>query len=218
MLPRERERMQAGWMRLLHACCNAPAETRQAAFYDLAARYSTADRHYHNLDHIRAVLETVEGIGAPARNPAALELAIWYHDIIYDSQAADNEEKSAEHARVVLGRLGAPPAIPNETARLILLTKTHQANTDDTDGRMLLDADLSVLGADEGEYDHYAAAIRREYAWVAEDAYRAGRRRVLEGFLRRPRIYETEALFARLEEGARRNLHREIAALGGDGE
>ena len=41
---------------------------------------------------------------------------------------------------------------------------------------------------------------------------------VLEGFLRRPRIYHTDALYARLEERAHRNLRREIAALGGNGE
>ena len=77
----------------------------------------------------------------------------------------------------MLGPLGAPPTIRDEIARLIVLTKTHQANADDVDGRLLLDADLSVLGAEESEYDRYATAIRQEYDWVAEDAYRAGRRR-----------------------------------------
>ena len=206
--------MQARWTRLLQSCCKASAEACRSAFDDLAARYAEAHRHYHTLDHVRAVLDAVNGIGTTAWNPAALELAVWFHDVVYDTHAGDNEEKSAAHARAILGPLGAAAMVVDETARLILLTKSHEAHAADGDGRTLLDADLSILGAGEGEYDRYAAAIRREYAWVEEDAYRTGRRRVLEGFLRRPRIYHTEALFARLEQSARRNLRREIAALG----
>jgi predicted metal-dependent HD superfamily phosphohydrolase len=78
---------------------------------------------------------------------------------------------------------------------------------------MLLDADLAVLGADEAAYDRYAAAIRREYAWVPEDRYRAGRARVLEDFLGRPQVYHTAAMRSRAEDRARANLRREVAAL-----
>src|SRR5207244_2229144 len=99
--------------------------------------------------------------------------------------------------------------------RLILLTKSHDAAADDSDGHILLDADLAILGADAGHYDDYARAIRREYAWVAEDAYRDGRARVLEGFLKRPRIYLTEAMLQSHECPARRNLQQELHLLRG---
>src|SRR5947209_4025145 len=91
-----------------------------------------------------------------------------------------------------LGRpVGADAPLLDEVARLVLLTKTHATGPDDRSGQALLDADLAVLGADPADYDRYAADIRREYAWVPEDAYRDGRRRVLEGFLRRPRLFQT---------------------------
>jgi predicted metal-dependent HD superfamily phosphohydrolase len=209
MTPDATEAVFARWERLLTPFGGADSAIRRA-FDDLAARYAGLVRYYHTLDHVRAVLEVLEAAGGKA---PPLLVAAWYHDAVYDSQAGDNEERSADLARAALAALNAPAAVRDETARLILLTKTHETDADDADGRLLLDADLAVLGADEAGYDRYARAIRREYAWVDEAAYRAGRRKVLQGFLDRPRIYHTPALFDRLEAAARRNLRREIAVL-----
>jgi len=139
-------------------------------------------------------------------------LAVWYHDAVYDTRAADNEERSADLGRTTLAKLSVEPDVVQETARLILLTKTHRTTGDDTAGQLMLDADLSVLGAEPKDYDRYAAAIRREYAWLPEAEYRTGRCRVLEGFLARPRIYYR---LEHAEGAARRNLRREIESLGG---
>jgi predicted metal-dependent HD superfamily phosphohydrolase len=188
------------------------AEAARAAFADLSGRYGEPHRHYHTLEHVAEVLRAVREL-APADPDPALLLAAWFHDVIYDPRAGDNEERSAGHARAVLEALGVPEAVRAEAARLILLTRTHSAGPDDLLGQVLLDADLGVLGAFAERYDRYAAAIRREYAWVPEDGYRAGRRRVLESFLARPRIYATDAMFARGEAAARANLRREIATF-----
>jgi predicted metal-dependent HD superfamily phosphohydrolase len=202
------------WSRLL-AVLGATAEECRRTFTDLAARYASAGRHYHTLDHVGAVLGTLAELGAGEAREPALFLAAWFHDAVYDSRAQDNEEQSAALAIASLWPLGMPEPLLAETARLILLTKTHQAAPDDNLGHLLLDADLAVLGAEEAAYDAYARAIRREYDWVPEEAYRSGRRRVLEGFLNRPHIYFTPLLAARIEEKARRNLRREITSLGG---
>ena len=180
-------------------------------FADLAARYGEPGRHYHTLDHVRAVLDRIDALWPDA--PPALRLAAWLHDVVYDSRAADNEERSADYARAVLPALGVPSDVIEETARLILLTRSHETDSDDRAGRTLLDADLAVLSADAPTYDAYAAAIRREYAWVPEPDYRAGRRRVLERFLVRPRIFLTMEM-AEAEPRARDNLRREIAGFG----
>lgn len=200
------------WTRLLTAL-NCPAGAIAPAFADLCERYSAAERHYHTLDHIRAVLDMVRTLGGAEEMPALL-LAAWFHDVIYDSRAHDNEEKSAVHARLVLQPLEVSPPILAETERLILLTKTHSPTPGDGPGAILADADLAILAAPESEYDSYAQAIRREYAWVPEASYREGRRAVLEHFLRRPRIYTMEEMFTRLETAARNNIRREMAALG----
>jgi predicted metal-dependent HD superfamily phosphohydrolase len=141
-------------------------------------------------------------------------LAAWFHDAVYDTRRADNEERSAAFARKALSAVGAPGPVVDEVVRLVLLTRMHQAGPDDPEGQVLLDADLAVLAAEEDVYDRYAAAIRREYAGVADEDYRDGRRRVLEGLLRRPRIYATEMMFTCSEAAARRNLGREGRLLG----
>jgi predicted metal-dependent HD superfamily phosphohydrolase len=97
--------------------------------------------------------------------------------------------------------------------RLILATKSHHAADEDADAHVLLDADLAVLGAPAEEYARYAAAIRREYAWVPEEDYRCGRARVLQRFLDRPRIFQLDRMHERYDVTARRNLGGEIAAL-----
>jgi predicted metal-dependent HD superfamily phosphohydrolase len=205
-------RWRQAWQRTF--CTHCDPEIAGEVFDDLARRYSEPARYYHTLEHVRFVLRVVHQLAdAPISTP--LCLAVFFHDVVYDTHASDNEERSADHARRILTRLGLSPELREETARLILLTKTHQTTPDDRDGQILLDADLAILGEDEAAYDAYAAAIRREYAWVGEADYRAGRSRVLERFLARPRLYFTEAIFERAEARARANLAREIAVLRG---
>jgi predicted metal-dependent HD superfamily phosphohydrolase len=207
-----RDALRPRWLELTKELgCSLDASG--SAFEDLADRYSDDSRHYHTLDHIQAVLDTVWGSEPGACDAVALDLAVWFHDAIYDTQAADNEERSAEHAKVVLRSLGVDSAMCDEVGRLILLTKTHRTAADDRDGLLLLDADLAVLGAPEPAYDRYSRDIRREYAWVPQEAYRLGRQRVLRSFLERPWIYHTERMRARLEDQARRNLTHEVTAL-----
>jgi predicted metal-dependent HD superfamily phosphohydrolase len=211
----ERERFHAGWQDFLVNWLGANPAPAEEVFRDLAGRHGEPTRHYHTLGHIRAVLTTVHELNREMGrdSSAALILAAWFHDVIYDAHASDNEERSAEYARCAIEQMGLSSEIREETARLILLTTTHETKPADRDGQVLLDADLAILGADEAAYDAYAAAIRREYDWVSEPDYRAGRRKVLERFLARPRLYFTEPMFERAEARARANLAREIAAL-----
>src|SRR4051812_2563084 len=79
-------------------------------------------RFYHTLDHIQVVLETVESLGSSARSLNAIKFAAWLHDVIYDSKASDNEERSAEFAERLCQELAIPEG--QHVASLILKTKT----------------------------------------------------------------------------------------------
>ena len=176
-------------------------------FDDVCLAYSGPGRFYHTLDHVLAVLATAGSLASYTKNLNAVKLATWLHDVIYDSRASDNEERSAEYALCLCEELAIPEG--ERVAALIRKTKTHDAG-DDVDAQVLLDADLAILGASESDYLAYAENIRREYAWVPESDYRKGRRQVLERFLTRPRIFH---FLSHLEEPARRNLAAEIARL-----
>jgi predicted metal-dependent HD superfamily phosphohydrolase len=200
------------WLTLCHPL-TPDASAAQTAFADLVAAYAEPHRAYHTLAHIAAVLGVLDTLRVAAHDWPALELAAWFHDVVYDPRRDDNEAQSAAVAARTLAGLGLPAALVDHTAALIRQTQAHDPDPGDPDAPLLLDADLAVLGAAPAEYAAYAAAIRREYAWVPDDTYRAGRAAVLRGFLQRPRIFHTERLFALLEAPARRNIAAELASL-----
>ncbi len=204
--------MEAAWRELAGRAGVVEGNVK-AIFQDLCRRYSEPGRAYHNLDHVAAMLNTVSEFEDTLHDDMAVRLAVWFHDAVYDTRRSDNEEQSAAYASTALSHAGASPLLLPAVERLILATKTHQAAPDDTDCQLMLDADLAVLGVSAAEYDRYAQAIRQEYAWVSDDDYRTGRRRVLEGFLERGHLYHTASLFQEREQAARTNLRREIERL-----
>jgi predicted metal-dependent HD superfamily phosphohydrolase len=185
----------------------------EKTYMQIVEDYSTPGRHYHNLAHIQQVLATIQSLETQVRDLPALLFATWFHDIIYNTQAANNEENSAEYARELLTLLNIPNQTIVNACRLILSTEYHQAKYDDFDNQLLIDADLAILGSSRENYREYMQAIRQEYAWVPKKEYIVGRKRILEGFLQRPRIYLTEELSTLLEVFARENIQAEIEFL-----
>ena len=80
--------------------------------------------------------------------------------------------------------------------------------------QLVVDVDLSILGAPDARFAEYERQIRQEYAWVPPDAFRERRARVLGSFLGRPALYGTAHFATRLEARARENLRRSLARLG----
>ncbi|MFI7637168.1 metal-dependent phosphohydrolase [Nonomuraea sp. NPDC049400] len=179
---------------------------------ELIARWSEPHRRYHTLDHLAAVLSAVSQLAAAADDLAAVRLAAWFHDAVYDGRPGWDEERSAQLAQSRLPRCGVPAARVAEVARLVRLTAAHDTlAAGDRNGAVLCDADLAVLG--RPGYDDYAARIRQEYAHVPDDLFRKGRAEVLRRLLAVPRLYRTERARELWEERARANMSRELAAL-----
>lgn len=194
----------------------APAKT-QTLWQDIAARYSETHRTYHSLRHIEYLFAAFDEIDHYLHEPNLIALALYYHDVIYDPMRADNELKSAEYA---IDRL--QPYLTDAQCSyiyaLIMMTATHQLDklTDQqkcSDAAYLLDMDLSILGASWSEYEHYAQAIRCEYAHVPMHDYRTGRIAVLKKLSAPPQLYLTDYYHERLEAQARNNIEREIMLL-----
>ncbi|MDX2034634.1 MAG: hypothetical protein SF339_28420 [Blastocatellia bacterium] len=201
-----REALHARWRALAGDSVEA-----DAVFEELARLYASRGRAYHNLSHIDALLGMAEGCAGGESE--ALRYAIWFHDAIYRPRRGDNEAQSAELAATRLSGLGVSPDTIALVGRMILATQTHQEEGLPPAGRLFLDLDLSILGSDPASYLRYSRAIRAEYRWVPAILYRRERRKVLERFLRRTRIYLTEEMAAKYEMQARRNLECEIAML-----
>lgn len=213
--------LEARWAAVAADAGLAPSPDLAAAGRDLLARYREAGRHYHDGGHLLAVLRALDELAAPGSPSAALRLAAWYHDAVYDPTAAagDNERRSAELAERGLARLGVAAPLVADVASLVRATATHRLDGIGAplvaEAALFLDADLAVLGGTAAEYDRYADGIRREYGHLDEATYRAGRAAVLQRFAERDRLYLSAAGVARFEAAARANLDRELAALRG---
>jgi len=171
--------------------------------------YSEAQRHYHTLQHLGECLALAETFRAEAERFDEIELALWFHDAVYDVRAHDNEARSAHWAVTALRAAGLDEQACGRIHDLVMAT-SHSALPGTRDGALLTDIDLSILGAPEARFAEYEQQIRAEYAWVAPDIYAARRRAVLQAFLEREPIYATPALRRRFEEQARRNLSHAI--------
>lgn len=200
------------WQHLLQAF-SVEVVAIEKTFQLLVSSYACPERLYHNLDHIYQVLSTINGLQKYTHNLAAVKLAAWFHDVIYDTKSKNNEECSARYAQKLLSSLGISATTTRVISRLILNTKYHQADTEDIDSQVLLDADLGILATHPKKYQKYAQAIRQEYCWVLESDYILGRQQVLEKFLQREQIYFTPLMFQQGENSARANIKTEIQDL-----
>ena len=203
------------WRRLWSELGAPTQDIPMGLFNQLVAAHSEPQRHYHTLQHLRECLAHFEAAASLATRPAEVELALWFHDAVYDPQRQDNEDRSADWARRSVLAAGCGEEVAQRIQALVLATASHEAPADDPDLQLLLDIDLAILAAAPARFAEYERQIRAEYAHVPEPLFRAGRARVLAGFLARPRIYATAAFHDALEQRARANLAGTIAALQG---
>lgn len=184
----------------------------KAIFESLERVYAESHRHYHTAVHIDHCLQELDLARSLAQDPAEVELALWYHDAIYDVHSATNEVDSADLMSMFLRSRGVK-RVRIERVRRHILATAHADRVSDPDSQLVLDIDLAILGAPPSAYRLFEAAIRQEYAWVSEEVFRAKRAEILQGFLDRPSIYHTQAFRGRYELQARANLTTAIRAL-----
>ncbi|MER8221332.1 hypothetical protein ABTZ58_12205 [Streptomyces sp. NPDC094143] len=180
---------------------------------DLLGRWQEPQRRYHTVEHLAAVLDRVDVLEEYARDPEAVRLAAWFHDAVYLPDRSENEERSARLAERALAEAGVPDARTAEVARLVRLTVTHDPADDDPDGQVLCDADLAILASPPSAYAAYTTAVRAEYHFVPNDAFRTGRAGILRQLLALPRLFRTPYGAERWEATARYNLTAELEML-----
>jgi len=180
-------------------------------YEQLTRAYAEPQRHYHNQQHIAECLAEFDGARHLARQPDAVELALWFHDAVYDPKASDNEEQSATLAKRCLEGAGSSP-LAATVAELVMVTKTHDAQAG-PDAALMVDVDLSILGQSETRFAEYETQIRQEYGWVPKPIFNLKRKEIFRGFLQRPHIYTTQFFAAKYEEQARHNLNQSIRTM-----
>ena len=192
------------WRELWARLGSRPAD---GLYEELIGRYREPHRRYHTTRHLDECFALLDAAHALAERPAEIELALWFHDAIYDTRRHDNEQKSADWAR-----RGCPADAADRVHALVMATR-HDAVPSGRDAELLVDIDLSILGAAPERFDEYERQVREEYAWVPGFVFRRKRAAILEGFLARPAIFSTPMFFQTLEQAARANLRRSLERL-----
>jgi predicted metal-dependent HD superfamily phosphohydrolase len=174
--------------------------------------YAEPHRSYHTMQHLYECFAHFAQIRQDAEHPAEVELAIWFHDSIYQPVRKDNEEKSAAWGRASVIAQGLSEEIGDRIYSLIMATK-HDGVPSNRDAEVLVDVDLGIFAADRERFDEYERQVRMEYDWVAEPVYRRERYKILQALLERSPLYSTRLFQADYEPKALKNLDRSLEKL-----
>lgn len=178
---------------------------------ELLRLYQQDHRHYHNLVHVSECLSEFRDVFTVCEDANACEMAIWYHDIIYEPGEPTNERLSANKARFDCMRLHVSEKLSDKVFNLILST-TH---TNDVigDAAFVSDIDLAIFARPWERYSEYEAQIRKEYSMYSDKEYLAGRALFLDGMLRKPHIYFTDYFRNKYEKIAKANIALSLMKL-----
>ncbi len=183
-----------------------------ATYNLLKLHYNGKGRYYHNETHIRTSLRHLQAVQHLANDYNAIEIALWFHDVIYNIFSANNELESAKLASQFLQDNQADNAFVEKVYQLIMAT-CHNAEISDNDEQLIADIDLAILGSTKEVYQQFEQAVRKEYRLIPSFIYRKKRKEVLQGFLDRDRIYHHDYFYDKFEERARENITHAIVLL-----
>ena len=204
--------LQENWWALAQQV-GLPEDKISESWAEIGSAYQAKERFYHNLRHISDLFSLWKQYQSLLQYPEILALCIWFHDIVYQVDRKDNEQKSAERALHYLEHSELSSTALTQVYQSIRATQQHQLSFDYPDLAYLLDFDLAVLGGDWESYMEYTQQIRKEYHIYPDELYRPGRRKVLEHFLARENLYFTAFAQAEWEAQARSNLKMELSSL-----
>lgn len=182
-------------------------EATEPVFEALRAAWGAPGRVAHTLAHLADCLHQLDVARAGAVGSDPAELALWFHDAVYVAGAQDNEKRSAQLLAAHARRLGLSRETAEEVAAMVRATALGAgAKAPDPETALVLDVDLSILGADPVRFMDFEYSVEEEFAKVPRLRFRVGRGRFLAGLLARETIFHTPFFRQRDEATARANV------------
>ncbi len=180
-------------------------------FGKLASQYNEPHRAYHNSHHIADCLKQLNSAPSITSNVDAIELALWFHDVIYEMGANDNERRSARYfLDVTRGRLGNGRRW--RAARHILAT-IYPSNPRDPDSRYVVDIDLSSFCLPWPQFLRDSANVRRESGHASDAEYARKQQQFLTQLAGSPPFFLSHYYLQHHEHQAQDNIRRILELL-----
>ncbi len=206
------DRFSALWAR---SCAPRQATNTSSVWQSLVKFYGERHRAYHTLEHIEDCLNALDQAKDELQNVDHVELAIWFHDIIFEPGQANNEEKSAEFFQsVAVGKLSAQTIF--SVCELILATMHHHHKVKppaSVDSQFMVDIDLSSFGLEEAAFAENTEKLRQEQPEQTDEEFIRATTGFFHSLLQRERIYYTAFFFESLEEKARNNIQAALKRM-----
>lgn len=180
-------------------------------FDEVQAYYRGSGRFYHTPSHIDHCLKMFDQARGEMAEPDAVEMAIWFHDLVYDSSAKDNERRSAQRFLELAGD-SMEPNFKSRVHDLIMVT-VHPGRPRGGDQKVMIDIDLSSFGLPWDEFTRDSVAVREEFSQMSDAEFFPRQRDFLETLLNRDHFYHTEFFRTRHESSARKNIKRYLKGL-----
>ena len=181
----------------------AGARPHEKVFAELVTLYGEPHRRYHTLAHVDECLERFDCIRPMVQDPAAVELALWFHDVIFDAGSKHNERHSAEY--YVERAEGSTPRFQRRVCRMILASN-HSGAAMHRDQGYVLDIDLAGFGHPGTRFRSTTDLVRAEYPHQSDAGFAESMAGFMTGLVSRPRIFCTEYFREACEANARRNI------------
>ncbi len=173
--------------------------------------YSEPGRHYHTPNHIEHCLVQFDLVAGEMENADAVEMAVWFHDLIFDIDANDNELQSARRF-VELANDSMEAEFKTRVYDLIMATAPPRLPKT-SDQKFMLDIDLSSFGLPWNDFVRDSVAVREESPQLSDAEFYPGQLAFLESLVSREHFYFTEFFRSRIEETARKNINRHLQIL-----
>ncbi len=174
-------------------------------FAELCNRYGASGRHYHTARHICQCLRQLDSARTVIPHPDYVEVAVWFHDAVYDAKAKDNEDRSA---RLFLGLSADLPGAARQAISTLILATVHPNEPSCGDQRYIVDIDLSSFGLPWVEFLRDSRDVRAEFPHLSNDLFLTGQGSFLRHLTGRKNFFLTNFFRNRLESQARDNIRR----------
>jgi predicted metal-dependent HD superfamily phosphohydrolase len=195
-------RFQSLWQRCL---VEGAADSSAAIHQRLVNGYNEPLRRYHTLAHIDHCLSMFDQCKSLATNPDALEIAVWFHDVIFEPGKSDNEALSAELYEELSEGVHADE-FRALVGRLIMATLHNERSLDDSDAGYMVDIYLSSFGLPWEDFLRDSRRLREESVQLDDAEYHRKQGEFRSCLLARPHFYQTDFFRQRYEQQARDNL------------
>ncbi len=195
-------RFQLLWSRCL---VDSAIDESAIIHQQLMDSYNEPQRYYHTLDHIEHCLSLFDKISSKLQSPHALELAIWFHDVVYQPGATNNEQLSADQfMQTTKNRFD--DSLRNTVYQHIMATLHLHSEMTHADTKYMVDIDLSSFGLPWPEFIHDSENLRREMAHLSNADYCRKQSAFQQALMDRPRFFRSDYFYQNYESQARQNL------------